>query len=749
MRLFYTIIPIVCLLANVAFSQNNDCINAEVICSSSQIAYNPAGPGVDDFADPDNDSGCLIADEHQSAWYYFEFRSDMPPNSILEFVISPLAGAGEDYDFAIYGPDPHCDNLGAPVRCSFANSFCFYCPVTGLGNGTVDVSEPPSGDGFVAPLVVQPGEGYYLLVDNYDNSSEGFELTWGGGASVYLDCTATPECNIQLSQEGPLDLCPSPADVAMPVSISGLDGNETYVWTATGGGSAFLSATNVGVPMLSIPPGTSGSFVYTLTVSNPTCQKNIDITVNVIASIGITITGDTEACAGEQLSLSVPGTFSSYIWSSGGTGSGISVNTSGSYSVQVTDAAGCVGSQSVNVIFHPLPTPQITGNQTICQGEVAAFDAGPGYSGYSWSNGGNQQTLSASTPGNFSVTVTDANGCEGSDNFSLQVSPPPTVTISGDPFICKGESTSLAASPGMASYLWSTGAQTSSIAVTNGGTYEVEVTDLNGCSGSGEVVVQISDIQVELTREDPTCFGDSDGFIRIDDVKGGFPPYQYSWDGGLFGHTNMIAALGTGVYSLNVIDAAGCEVEQDINIFEGFDLLLDLGEDRFIKLGDEVHVSAHLNIQEAEISTFTWLPDGLFDCMGCLAFDYFPLGTTTINAFVEDLRGCKTEHEVTIFVDKEREVFIPNAFSPNDDGVNDILMIYAGKDVAEIRSFRIFNRWGSPVFDLTGFQPNDPAYGWNGKTTTEMNSATFIYAAEVEFIDGATKLFTGDFVLLR
>jgi gliding motility-associated-like protein len=749
MRLFYTIIPIVCLLANDAFSQNNDCINAEVICSSSQISYNPSGPGLDDFSDPDNDNGCLVGDEHQSAWYYFEFQDDMPLNSTLEFVITPNAGSGEDYDFAIYGPDPQCGDLGEPVRCSFANSFCFYCPQTGLGNGSADFSEPPSGDGFVAPLIVNPGEGYYLLVDNYDNSSQGFDLAWGGGAAPYLDCSATPECNIVLTEAGPLDLCPSPAETPMPVTISGTEGNTTYTWTATNGGASFLSSSTVATPSLTIPSGTSGSFTFTLTVSDEICDKSIDVVVNITASINVEITGEEDACEGDQINLSVSSEFSSYQWSSGASGSTITVAQSGNYSVQVTDNSGCIGTQSTDITFHPLPEPEITGDATICEGESAYFDVGSGYVDYDWSNGGNQQSINPTSSNLYSVTVTDINGCEGSDALTLSVMPQPIVAINGEDFICKGENSSLIANPGMASYEWTTGAQTPLINITDGGTYGVLITDLNGCSGSGNFTVHVSEMEIEFTSEDPTCYGEDNGFIRVDEVKGGLEPYQLSWDGGLYGSTNIISPLSAGVYNLNILDAAGCEYEEDFNIYEGFDLMLNLGEDQFIRLGDEVQINAQVNIPDAQIANLTWIPEDITSCINCLDFNFLPLGTTTINAFVEDDRGCKTEHQVTIFVDKEREVFIPNAFSPNDDGVNDVLVIYAGKDVSKINSFRIFSRWGNPVFEMTDFYPNDPSYGWNGKTSEMMNSSAFIYSADVEFIDGSTKQFMGDFVLLK
>ena len=174
---FYTMLSFVVWLLmpfSSSFAQGPDCADAFVICSSASIPFNPSGPGLDDFASGNNSQGCLLGGEHQSAWYYFEFQPDMPPGSSIEFTISPDGGSGEDYDFAIYGAGVDCGTLGAPIRCSFAASSCAFCPATGLGMGATDFSEGAGGDGFVAPITVNPGDGFYLVVDNWLGSSTGF-----------------------------------------------------------------------------------------------------------------------------------------------------------------------------------------------------------------------------------------------------------------------------------------------------------------------------------------------------------------------------------------------------------------------------------------------------------------------------------------------------------------------------------------------------------------------------------------------
>lgn len=179
------------LTHNLTGQDNNDCINAIVICSDENIDFNPTGPGMPDFNNGNNDDGCLQG-EHQSGWYYFQIRPDAPPDLELGFILDPDAGSGQDYDFALFGPDVSCNDLNTPLRCSYAWSSCAFCPQTGLGMGAMDLTESPAGDGFLRTITVQPSEGYYLLIDNFQSSFTGFSLTWTGSAAPWLDCL---ECN--------------------------------------------------------------------------------------------------------------------------------------------------------------------------------------------------------------------------------------------------------------------------------------------------------------------------------------------------------------------------------------------------------------------------------------------------------------------------------------------------------------------------------------------------------------------------
>ncbi len=205
-----------------------------------------------------------------------------------------------------------------------------------------------------------------------------------------------------------------------------------------------------------------------------------------------------------------------------------------------------------------------------------------------------------------------------------------------------------------------------------------------------------------------------------------------------------------GVYTIVVQDVEGCEYEEELILPDGNDLQLDLGADQYINLGEEADVDAIVNVDPSELLSIAWqVPDSL-DCGDCLSFTVQPMTTSEYTVTIMDENGCIKTEDVTIVVNRPHEVFIPNVFSPNGDGVNDILTIFAGNDVERVKSFLIFNRWGENVFEVYDFLPNDPGFGWDGYDRGKLyNAQVFTYFAEVEFIDGEVVLFKGDVTLMR
>ncbi|MCB0676387.1 MAG: gliding motility-associated C-terminal domain-containing protein, partial [Saprospiraceae bacterium] len=125
--------------------------------------------------------------------------------------------------------------------------------------------------------------------------------------------------------------------------------------------------------------------------------------------------------------------------------------------------------------------------------------------------------------------------------------------------------------------------------------------------------------------------------------------------------------------------------------------------------------------------------------------------TTTYTVELIDENGCPAEARVTVKVDRRKDIYAPNIFSPNGDGENDRFTLFARPGlVAEIHSLELFTRWGESVFLVENFQPNDPGAGWDGRFRGEaLNPGVFAWLARIEFIDGTVEWYQGDVTLVR
>ncbi len=193
--------------------------------------------------------------------------------------------------------------------------------------------------------------------------------------------------------------------------------------------------------------------------------------------------------------------------------------------------------------------------------------------------------------------------------------------------------------------------------------------------------------------------------------------------------------------------AQGCDSIHQISLKTASNLLVQLPEDLTIELGDSVLLDPLTNGLNL---TWQWSPPDGLSCVDCRRPWARPFETTRYTLTVTDDNGCKATGEMLLTVLLTRRIFIPNAFSPNGDGINDVFLILAGGNVARVRSFQLFDRWGEKIFEDFNFPPNDPAHGWDGFFKGKlMNPAVFVYKAEVEYVDGMVEVFQGDVALVR
>ena len=188
--------------------------------------------------------------------------------------------------------------------------------------------------------------------------------------------------------------------------------------------------------------------------------------------------GPTTICEGDSVTIS--GNFDG-VFSNGETTTSITVTTGGDYFVVNTTLCGSDTSNHIIITVAPPPTCGITGDTSICEGETVELCA-TGGSTFLWSTGEITACIMVSNAADFSVTITDDNGCTNSCSVTTTIFPLPSCTISGELTLCAGETTELCAPAGGGSYLWSTGETGQCITVSAEGSYSITVTGANGCS---------------------------------------------------------------------------------------------------------------------------------------------------------------------------------------------------------------------------------------------------------------------------
>jgi gliding motility-associated-like protein len=290
-----------------------------------------------------------------------------------------------------------------------------------------------------------------------------------------------------------------------------------------------------------------------------------------------------------------------------------------------------------------------------------------------------------------------------------------------------------------------------------GGTYVLAVTDNNtGCSARDTVIVTnlITEPDFSLDIQPVTCHGDNDGSISVGNVSGATAPTMFQLDGGLPQMDGTFNNLSSGDYTLRLTDANGCFAERQAMLPEPPPIMLEIGSDLagtppVLQLGESATLRILTNLAPDQIQSTVWLPL-IPDCDNCPMPVVRPVEKTTYFVVLTDANNCIDTASITIFIDRTRRIFVPNAFSPNDDGINDRLAILSGPEVQQILSFRIADRWGSIVFEQKNTQTNDPDFGWDGRIKgKEASQGVYVYVAELELIDGTSIVVSGETVLVK
>jgi gliding motility-associated-like protein len=275
----------------------------------------------------------------------------------------------------------------------------------------------------------------------------------------------------------------------------------------------------------------------------------------------------------------------------------------------------------------------------------------------------------------------------------------------------------------------------------------------NGCESIDSVLVSYPNPPTGAIIDiNGDCWGQSTGIIDVTTIFGGTGPFYFVLNGGPIPITSFgtFEGLPGGTYELLIQDANQCEWDTTLTVPVFEQVLVDLGPDVTLQLGEDYQLDALVSLTLGQIDWFSWNPAGWLSCTDCFDPFTFPLNTITYTFTVVDTNGCAAADTIQIFVDERPDVFIPNIFSPNGDGENDVFMIFAGPGVKRIKELKVFDRWGEKVFEINDFLPNDPYYGWDGVFRGDpMDPAVFVYYTVVELINGTEVLLEGGVTLIR
>ena len=364
-------------------------------------------------------------------------------------------------------------------------------------------------------------------------------------------------------------------------------------------------------------------------------------------------------------------------------------------------------------------------------------------------------TLTGLSAGTYSVYVVDDVGCDQDFELTITDPAPLGLTAEGIDASCDGtdDGQGIARTTGGTpaySYVWEDG-QTDTLATNLApGDYAVTVTDANGCTNTASIVVaEPSPVILTLLEEtDVLCFGDETGEISVT-ATGGLAPFTYVIPGRTPMTDTIFTGLGANTYDLIAIDANGCTDTIQGTVGQPNPILVDAGPDEEIKLGFGTGLQGTAT-GDGDTLSYLWTPPDSLSCLICTDPFASPTRTTDYVLTVIDEDGCVGVDSVNVRVIIERPVFIPTAFSPNNDGNNDRFVIFGNEAIRNIRTFRVFSRWGNLVYEGVNLDPGLNSAFWDGIFKGElMQSQVLAYYAEIEFVDGVMLVYEGDVTLMR
>ena len=446
-------------------------------------------------------------------------------------------------------------------------------------------------------------------------------------------------------------------------------------------------------------------------------------------------------------------------------------NHPGSYktSLKVITQRGCIDSiqNPEPVVVNPSPKIIINGNAGACVPAVIKFSgvlSNPDTSTVSWKwdfANGNTSTLqnpaSQSYPasGNFSVKAIafSSNGCSDTALKPIEIYPLPNLSIAADTVVCIGSSNTLNVS-GAQTYSWSpakylscTNCSAPSARPDSATTFKVKGTSSEGCVSFDSVSLVVKyPFKLSFSKPDTLCVGRSVKLYAQGTEK-------YSW----FPSTGLdnpsiaspIASPANSItYQVIGSDSKGCFSDTAYVPVTVFPIpQVNAGTDQTISVGKTIQLVPSFS---QDVTNVEWSPSIGIVSQNYPSITVKPTESLEYTVRAKNAGGCVAEDKVSVYVTcNNSNIFVPNTFSPNGDGANDIFYP-RGNGVFKILDLKVFNRWGEIVFEKANFNPNDASAGWDGTFKgKQLPPDVFVYMLQVVCDNNSVLTFKGNIALLR
>jgi gliding motility-associated-like protein len=448
-----------------------------------------------------------------------------------------------------------------------------------------------------------------------------------------------------------------------------------------------------------------------------------------------------------------------------------SYHQTGSYktSLEVTTQRGCKDSVQNPQLVRVNPSPQIsfTSGTGACVPAVINFTgiiSNPDTSKVSWKwdfGNGNTSTQQKPagqnylSPGNFTVKAIaySSNGCNDTATKTVDIYPLPNLSISADTVVCFGSTQTLKVS-GAETYSWS---PANYLLCTNCASpvskpaaaikYKVKGTSDKGCVSVDSISLVVKfPFKLSVSKADTLCVGQS---VQL--KASGTEKYSWSPAAGLnnaLSATPTVTPSSTTTYQVIGSDSKGCFKDTGYIPVKVYPIpTVNAGDDKNINVGREVQITPEIS---KDVTTVLWTPSTGIVSKNNASITVKPLQSLDYTIEVKNDGGCTARDKVSVYVlCNNANVFVPNTFSPNGDGSNDVFYP-RGNGVFKIQNIKVFNRWGEVVFEKSNFNPNDASAGWDGTFKGKpLPPDVFVYILQVVCDNNTALTFKGNIALIK